>query len=157
MSRTLRAFAILAALALAAALAACSGGSSSTTPASTVAAAATAPAAGGATTVGVTLSEWSVKADQASVPAGKVDFKVKNGGTVAHEFVVIQTDLAPDKLPVKGSSVDTTALTVAGTLTQFDAGSSQDLALDLKPGHYVLICNLPGHYTLGMHAELTVK
>jgi uncharacterized cupredoxin-like copper-binding protein len=29
--------------------------------------------------------------------------------------------------------------------------------LTLKPGHYVLICNLSGHYTSGQHVDLTVK
>ena len=27
----------------------------------------------------------------------------------------------------------------------------------LAPGHYVVICNLPGHYASGMHADLTVR
>jgi uncharacterized cupredoxin-like copper-binding protein len=27
----------------------------------------------------------------------------------------------------------------------------------LAPGHYVLICNIAGHYQLGMHTSLTVK
>ncbi len=27
----------------------------------------------------------------------------------------------------------------------------------LKKGHYALICNLPGHYQGGMHADFTVR
>ncbi len=176
MFRASRTFVLGALLGVGTLLMACSsGGGSTATPAqsgggspatatagvgtATTAAGGSATAApGGATsTVDVTLNEWAVKADQSSVPAGKVDFKVKNGGTVAHELVVIKTDLAADKLPVKGSAVDTTQLDVAGTLAQFDAGGTKDLSLDLAPGHYVLICNLPGHYQLGMRTELTVK
>ena len=26
-----------------------------------------------------------------------------------------------------------------------------------KAGHYALICNLPGHYSAGQHADLTIK
>ena len=30
------------------------------------------------------------------------------------------------------------------------------LTLTLKPGHYVLICNLPAHYKAGQHVDFTV-
>jgi len=29
--------------------------------------------------------------------------------------------------------------------------------LELPAGHYDLICNVPGHYQLGMHVALTVE
>ncbi len=29
--------------------------------------------------------------------------------------------------------------------------------MDLKPGYYQLICNLPGHYEPGMYADFEVK
>ncbi|MGV8964931.1 MAG: sulfocyanin-like copper-binding protein [Cellulomonas sp.] len=29
--------------------------------------------------------------------------------------------------------------------------------MTLAPGHYELICNLPGHYAAGMYTELTVS
>jgi uncharacterized cupredoxin-like copper-binding protein len=31
------------------------------------------------------------------------------------------------------------------------------VTLNLKPGHYSLVCNLPGHYMQGMRADLTVQ
>jgi uncharacterized cupredoxin-like copper-binding protein len=31
------------------------------------------------------------------------------------------------------------------------------LAANLEAGHYVLVCNLPGHYQGGMRVDLTVK
>jgi uncharacterized cupredoxin-like copper-binding protein len=31
------------------------------------------------------------------------------------------------------------------------------LTLNLKKGRYVLICNIPGHYKSGMHADFTVS
>lgn len=30
------------------------------------------------------------------------------------------------------------------------------VTLDLQPGRYELLCNLPGHYRAGMYTELTV-
>lgn len=37
------------------------------------------------------------------------------------------------------------------------AGTSSWLTMTLKPGRYELVCNLPGHYTAGMHTELDVS
>jgi uncharacterized cupredoxin-like copper-binding protein len=34
--------------------------------------------------------------------------------------------------------------------------TTKSITIDLKPGHYALVCNLPGHYGLGMHVDLTV-
>jgi hypothetical protein len=52
-----------------------------------------------ASAVNVTLREFSVTVDQATVPHGSVTFHATNTGTVPHEFLVIKTDLAPDALP----------------------------------------------------------
>jgi uncharacterized cupredoxin-like copper-binding protein len=30
------------------------------------------------------------------------------------------------------------------------------LTADLSPGHYALVCNLPGHYKAGMHVDFWV-
>jgi uncharacterized cupredoxin-like copper-binding protein len=34
---------------------------------------------------------------------------------------------------------------------------SKTLALRLRPGHYALVCNLPGHYLAGQRADFTVR
>jgi uncharacterized cupredoxin-like copper-binding protein len=34
--------------------------------------------------------------------------------------------------------------------------ATKTLTADLKPGRYVLICNLPGHYAMGMWFPLVV-
>lgn len=49
-------------------------------------------------TVNVELGEWFVSADSASVTAGSITFDVSNSGGKSHEFIIIQTDLAPDAL-----------------------------------------------------------
>jgi len=75
--------------------------------------------------------------------------------------VVFQTDLAEDQLPVKddGNEVDEEGegLTAVDEQEDIAANSSATLTVDLQPGTYVVICNLPGHYKLGMHATLTVS
>ena len=59
-------------------------------------------------TVQITLQEFSVSADPASVPAGSVTFEATNDGPDdVHEFVVIATDLAITELPTaEDGSVD---------------------------------------------------
>ncbi|MGZ4189647.1 MAG: plastocyanin/azurin family copper-binding protein [Actinomycetota bacterium] len=37
-----------------------------------------------------------------------------------------------------------------------EAGTSKTLTITLKPGHYALVCNLPGHYRMGMHQDFVV-
>ncbi|WP_245474327.1 sulfocyanin-like copper-binding protein [Mesorhizobium sp. M2A.F.Ca.ET.042.01.1.1] len=44
-----------------------------------------------------------------------------------------------------------------GEVSELDPGASGTLTVDLKPGKYVLICNVPGHFATGMWTEFTVK
>jgi uncharacterized cupredoxin-like copper-binding protein len=44
-----------------------------------------------------------------------------------------------------------------GSIEVLKLGESDDLTLRLPPGHYVLWCNLEGHYLGGMHASLDVR
>jgi uncharacterized cupredoxin-like copper-binding protein len=114
----------------------------------------TAPAAGGA--VAVDLTEYKIAAQPDSVDAGKVTFAVANDGAIPHEFVVVKTKKKAADL-LKGTRADE-----AGNVGELDekalsVGAKKDLTLDLKAGHYALICNLPGHYQGGMHLDFTVK
>ncbi len=45
----------------------------------------------------------------------------------------------------------------AGAGNGIDPGATGWVTLDLKPGRYELVCNLPGHYRAGMYAELDVE
>ncbi len=121
---------------------------------------APASSSGGAASggpVNVTLSEWSVKPSATSAKAGSVSFAVTNKGTTPHEFVVVKTDLAGDKLPQGAGIVDEKQVTVIGRTASIDAGKSETKAVDLQAGKYVLICNLPAHYGQGMQIAFTVQ
>lgn len=138
-------------------LSACSSGSDSGSTGGAASTATTAPAASGKT-INVSLKEFTVKPSAASASAGSVTFAVKNEGTVDHEFVVVKSDLAADKLPMKdGALVDETKIEVVGEIEQFAAGASQSKTFDLKAGKYLLICNLPAHYGAGMTTAFTVN
>jgi len=71
--------------------------------------------------------------------------------------VVIQTDDAPDALPVKNGTVDEGGLTIVDENEDIAPSTTATLSVDLKAGSYVIICNLPGHYEQGMHAGFTVS
>ena len=95
-----------------------------------------------------------------SAKAGLVDFAVDNSGPSEHEFLIFKTDLPPDKLPLGSDGrVDEAA---DGAVKVFDSGSnisvngSRTFHTALTSGHYVLVCNLPGHYAAGMHTSFTV-
>jgi uncharacterized cupredoxin-like copper-binding protein len=120
----------------------------------------TGKTSGDGNSVTATQNEFSITLSTGSVQGGKVGIKARNTGKTNHELVVFRTDLAEGALPLAGDGkVDENG---AG-ITHLDPeaedvapGKSKAIAVDLAPGRYVLICNLPGHYTQGMHAVLTV-
>ena len=110
--------------------------------------------------VGVTLADFTITADPDSASAGEVTFDVTNDAEQTHEFVVFQTDLAPDQLPTdEGGDVDETGAGVelVDEIEDIEGGSTQSLTVNLDAGSYVLICNLPGHYAQGMHTGFSVS
>jgi uncharacterized cupredoxin-like copper-binding protein len=110
--------------------------------------------------VGATEKDFSIALDPSTASAGSVTFNIDNQGPATHEFVVFKTDLAPDALPTASDgTVDEEGKGVQhiDEVEDIAAGSTETLTTDLKPGSYVVICNLPGHYQQGMHAPLTVS
>ncbi len=110
-----------------------------------------------ATTVGVGLVEFAVNPAQDAADAGTLTFNVSNDGTQVHTFRVIKTDLAPDALPTAANQVDEAQVDVVASIPEFSAGDTQEVSVDLEAGSYVLICNVPGHYDLGMRTAFTVE
>ena len=111
--------------------------------------------------VNVLLRDFEVQQDAAVVPAGTVSFRIRNQGPTSHEYVVVRTDRAPDKLPLQrdGLTVDEEGpgMDLVDEAEALDIDDRQTLVLDLAAGHYVMYCNLEGHYLGGMHAALTVR
>ncbi len=113
------------------------------------------------TPVNVRLEDFHVQRDAAVVPAGTVRFRILNQGPSTHELNVIRTARAPDKLPLQrdGLTVDEDApgLDHIDEAEGLDIDDRRTLVLRLAPGHYVLYCNMEGHYLGGMHAAFTVR
>jgi uncharacterized cupredoxin-like copper-binding protein len=127
------------------ATAACSSSSSSSSSAA-------APEGG----IAATEADFSIALDSTSVPSGDVSFSIENQGPSAHEFVIVQTDLAPDALPVKDNEVEEDQLTIVDEAEDIAPSTTADLTTNLDPGSYVIICNVTAHYEQGMRAGLTV-
>ena len=102
----------------------------------------------------------------AKVSAGTVSLRVVNTGASAHEVVVLplpagqtqgQREAGDDqKVDEEGSLGEASKNCGAGTGEGISPGSAGWTTLTLRPGRYELVCNFPGHYTMGMHAELDV-
>jgi len=107
------------------------------------------------TTVHATEKEFKISTLPVAAKAGKVTFVVKNTGALKHEFIVLKTKLPAAKLP----HTSTRALTVGriGKVPEFAPGQTRRLTLTLAAGHYVLLCNVPGHYAAGQRLDFTVK
>ena len=125
---------------------------------------------GGGLTVNVLLQEWTVVPDVESALAGEVTFAAINAGSIPHKFVVARTDLAPDALPTDDRGVvdaEGEGIAFIDELAEIEPTGSDEVTLDLKPGEYVLFCNLPpeetmhgghpSHYAQGMSAAFTVE
>ena len=114
--------------------------------------------------IDVALTTYKITLSENSVKAGDIIFHVHNDATdLKHEFVIFKTDLPEDQLPTNAEGVVDEA--GAGVThideVEVEAGQSADLAVNLTPGNYVLICNINDnnemHYMHGMHVAFTVK
>ncbi|MGZ8687597.1 MAG: cupredoxin domain-containing protein [Gaiellaceae bacterium] len=120
-----------------------------------VAALAAQSAVAATPTVKVSLKEFKVLPSTKSVKAGKVTFSAKNVGNVDHELVVIKTNVAPGKLPVKNDKASEKGL--VGKIPELKPGKSGKVTLKLAKGKYVLLCNIAAHYQAGQYTAFSVK
>ncbi|KMO72893.1 sulfocyanin-like copper-binding protein [Mycolicibacterium chlorophenolicum] len=109
----------------------------------------------------------------ATVPAGKVSFRVSNAGSLNHELVILslakgqysgQRPIDSDgKVDEAGSLAEASHTCGAdkgdenAANTGIAPGASGWTTTNLAPGRYELLCNISGHYWAGMYAELDVS
>jgi uncharacterized cupredoxin-like copper-binding protein len=106
------------------------------------------------------MAVMGIKADKKSVAAGKVTFNVSNASKeIIHEMLVSPVASEDAVLPFVDNEnrVDEEKSGDLGEVSELDPGKSGSLTLDLKPGFYILFCNVPGHYMAGMWTTLQVK
>lgn len=90
---------------------------------------------GGAGTVTVSEKEWTITFPSSTIKAGKVTLVVKNEGAIEHNFVIEAARVQIDGI---------------------QPGQSKEVSVELKPGTYEVLCNIPGHSEAGMKTTLTV-
>jgi uncharacterized cupredoxin-like copper-binding protein len=101
----------------------------------------------------------SIRTDKSSVKAGEVTFEVTNWSrSLVHEMLVIAVDNADAALPYDYDKqrVIEDQIKSLGETSEMQPNASKALSLNLTPGTYLLICNVPGHYGAGMQTVLTV-
>ena len=102
-----------------------------------------------------TTTEFAFAPMTATAKAGKLTLTLVNDGKVPHELVLLKTKEKADSLKVKTGRVSEAAS--VGEVSETAAGATKSTTLTLKPGAYVFVCNIPGHYQDGMRGTLTVR
>ncbi len=105
------------------------------------------------------MAPMGIKTSAATVPAGEITFKVVNDSTsTVHEMVLARVDDPNKPLPYDKDKerVDEAKAGDLGEVADLEPGQTGALTTTLKPGDYILYCNIPGHYALGMWTLLKV-
>jgi uncharacterized cupredoxin-like copper-binding protein len=108
----------------------------------------------------MTKASMSIMAMPATIESGPITFEVTNASKdLVHEMLVVPVGTDPAQLPYDASNeaVNEDTAGSLGEVEERDPGATGALTLDLKPGQYILFCNVPGHYTAGMWTTLTVE
>ncbi len=105
------------------------------------------------------MGGMSLRANVTSVKAGKVTFNVTNlSRSVVHEMIVVAVENPNAPLPYDYNTgqIPEKQVKMLGETDEMEPNAEKTITLDLKPGAYLLICNVPGHYAAGMWTPLTV-
>lgn len=105
----------------------------------------------------VELTDYKVVTNVATIRAGETKIGVRNRGSQPHDLVLLRTDLAPDKLPYDVGRARADEPGLVARTKELRAGGTAAVTATLEPGQYVIICNVAGHYGLGMRTSLRVE
>ena len=134
-------------------VAGCGGGDDETTTGSGTT--TTVEAEKQATTLPISMTEFKFTPANPELARGKIEITATNKGKTPHELILLKTDRDAGKLPKRGDGVSVRHS--VGQIPPLVPGESAPHTFDLKPGRYVMVCNIPGHYDAGMYGTLTVR
>ena len=106
------------------------------------------------------MAPMSIEINPKTVPAGKVTFRVTNkSNAVVHEMIVATVKDENIVVPFleNENRADEDKAGDLGEVSELEPGKSGTLIIEMKPGTYLLYCNVPGHYMMGMWTVLKVK
>jgi uncharacterized cupredoxin-like copper-binding protein len=86
-----------------------------------------------------------------------VTFAITNKGRAVHDFIIAQSDLKADSLTVVNAQADESTFTVVDAVREIPLRGAPTRTVTLAPGHYIRLCNIQGHYELGMHRDFEVN
>jgi uncharacterized cupredoxin-like copper-binding protein len=114
--------------------------------------------AAGAPSVRIQERDFRITVKPARVRAGTVRLVLHNKGPDTHELLIVRSASADLPLRTDGLTINEAAVDKAtmGVIEGKEPGTTEELALHLKPGRYELFCNMAGHYLGGMRAQLVV-
>jgi hypothetical protein len=109
--------------------------------------------------IGITERDFHIATTTTHVVTGAVTLRIHNAGPDEHELII-----APERrdgLPLRadGFTVDEESIASSepGSIEPQQPDHTELLSVHLKPGRYVLFCNMEGHYMAGMHTVLVVR
>ena len=105
------------------------------------------------------MGGMSVRTNVTSVKAGKVTFEVTNlSRSIVHEMIVVAVENPNAPLPYDYNTgqIPEKQVKMLGETEEMQPNAEKTVTIDLKPGAYLVICNVPGHYAAGMWTPLTV-
>ena len=108
----------------------------------------------------MSMAKMGININPKVAAPGHVRFDVTNlASNLVHEVLVARVSDENQLLPYDQSrnKVDEEALEVLGSVSEINPNKSASLTLDLKPGQYLLYCNVAGHYMAGMWTVILVK
>ncbi len=108
-----------------------------------------------ATTLDVSMTEFKFAPANPELARGPLEITATNKGKTPHELVLLKTNAEPSKLRKDGKDVSEKGS--VGEIPAVPAGQSGSETFDLRPGKYVMVCNISGHYDAGMYGSLTVR
>ena len=106
----------------------------------------------------MTERDFAIKAPSV-IPAGDVRIVVVNDGPVSHELLLAR--LTPSGLPKRtdGYTIDEDRMghRLTAVVEPQRPGHDGGQVIHLRPGRYVIFCNMAGHYAAGMHRSFRVR
>lgn len=104
-------------------------------------------------TMGITV-------ESSDIPAGEVTLvAINDSKSLIHEMLIapVRSTYSPLPYDSMNKRVDEDAAHSLGEVSELDPGQTGALRITLKPGTYIVLCNIPGHYAMGMWTTIVVK
>ncbi len=108
---------------------------------------------GASTSLNVDMVEFAYLPSAFTVPAGEeITLHLTNGGAVVHDFVIMNSGVTV------GEKYDDEDKANIYWMAEIQPGSDETTTFiaPTEPGEYQVVCGIPGHYSAGMVATLTV-